>query len=65
MDYVFSQTDAQIQAILNKIQPLVTTDSTAPLGFGYGVCSTARVSAVYDEASAFDDGCSGINVFAE
>ena len=35
------QTDAQLQAILNKIQPLVTTDSTAPLGFGYGVCETA------------------------
>ena len=35
------QTDAQLQAILNKIQPLVTTGSTAPLGFGYGVCETA------------------------
>ena len=31
-----AQTDAQLQAILNKIQPLVTTGSTAPLGFGYG-----------------------------
>jgi len=36
-----TQTDAQLQAILNKIQPLVTTGSTAPLGFGYGVCETA------------------------
>ena len=35
------QTDAQLQAILNKIQPLVTTGSSAPLGFGYGVCETA------------------------
>ena len=35
------QTDAQLQAILNKILPLVTTGSTAPLGFGYGVCETA------------------------
>ena len=35
------QTDAQLQAILNKIQPLVTTGSTAPLGFGYGECTTA------------------------
>ena len=36
-----TQTDAQLQAILNKIQPLVTSGSTAPLGFGYGECSTA------------------------
>ena len=36
-----TQTDAQLQAILDKIQPLVTTGSTAPLGFGYGVCETA------------------------
>ena len=34
------QTDAQLQAILNKVQPLVDTGSTAPLGFGYGVCET-------------------------
>lgn len=39
------QTDAQLQAILNKIQPLVTTGSTAPLGFGYGECSTAGATA--------------------
>ena len=39
------QTDAQLQAILNKIQPLVTTGSTAPLGFGYGVCETAGGTA--------------------
>ena len=35
------QTDAQLQAILNKIQPLVDTGSVAPLGFGYGECETA------------------------
>ena len=40
-----SQTDAKIQAILNKIQPLVDTGSTAPLGFGYGECSTAGATA--------------------
>ena len=45
MDYIFSQTDAQIQAILNKIQPLVDTGSVAPLGFGYGVCETAGATA--------------------
>lgn len=40
-----SQTDAQLQAILNKVQPLVDTGSTAPLGFGYGECSTAGATA--------------------
>ena len=47
MNNVFDivQTDAQLQAILNKIQPLVTTGSTAPLGFGYGECSTAGATA--------------------
>ena len=35
------QTDAQLQAIQNKIQPLVDTGSVAPLGFGYGECETA------------------------
>ena len=40
-----TQTDAQLQAILNKIQPLVDTGSTAPLGFGYGVCETAGATA--------------------
>ena len=44
-DFIFSQSDAQIQAILNKIQPLVNTGSTAPLGFGYGVCETAGATA--------------------
>jgi hypothetical protein len=40
-----TQTDAQLQAILNKIQPLVTSGSTAPLGFGYGECTTAGATA--------------------
>jgi hypothetical protein len=47
MNNVFDivQTDAQLQAILNKIQPLVTTGSTAPLGFGYGECTTVGATA--------------------
>ena len=40
-DFIISQTDAQLQAILDKIQPVVETGSVAPLGFGYGVCETA------------------------
>ena len=36
-----SQTDAQLQAILNKLWPLTNTGDMATLGFGYGVCSTA------------------------
>ena len=44
-DFILSQSDAQIQAILNKIQPLVDTGSVAPLGFGYGVCDTAGATA--------------------
>lgn len=44
-DYIFSQTDAQIQAILNKIQPLAQTGDMATLGFGYGECSTAGTTA--------------------
>ena len=40
-NYNLSQSDAQVQAILNKIQPLATTGDMATLGFGYGVCSTA------------------------
>ena len=44
-DFILSQSDAQIQAILNKIQPIVDTGSVAPLGFGYGVCETAGATA--------------------
>ena len=40
-----TQTDAQLQAILNKIQPLATTGDMATLGYGYGVCSTAGATA--------------------
>ena len=40
-----SQSDAQLQAVLNKIQPLVDIGSTAPLGFGYGECTTAGATA--------------------
>ena len=40
-----TQSDAQVQAILNKIQPLAQTGDMATLGFGYGVCSTAGATA--------------------
>ena len=40
-----TQSDAQLQAILNKIQPLATTGDMAVLGYGYGVCSTAGATA--------------------
>ena len=39
-DFIITQTDAQLQAILDKIQPLATTGDMATLGFGYGVCIT-------------------------
>ena len=45
MDLVLTQTDAQIQAILNKIQPLAETGDMAVLGYGYGVCETAGATA--------------------
>ncbi len=44
-NFSIQQSDAQVQAILDKIQPLVDTGSVAPLGFGYGVCSTLGVTA--------------------
>jgi len=40
-----TQSDAQLQSILNKIQPLAETGDMATLGFGYGVCSTAGATA--------------------
>ena len=40
-----SQSDAQLQSILNKIQPLAETGDMATLGYGYGVCSTAGATA--------------------
>ena len=39
------QTDAQLQAILNKMWPFTNTGDAATLGFGYGVCSTAGATA--------------------
>ena len=44
-DFIFSQTDAQLQAIMNKIQPLAQTGDMATLGFGYGNCKTAGTTA--------------------
>lgn len=44
-NFYISQNDSKLQAILNKIQPLVDTGSVAPLGFGYGVCATAGGTA--------------------
>ena len=43
--FEITQTDAQLQAILNKIQPLATTGDRATLGFGYGTCETAGGTA--------------------
>ena len=43
--FEITQTDAQLQAILNKIQPLATTGDMATLGFGYGTCETAGGTA--------------------
>ena len=43
--YDISQSDAKLQAILDKIEPLVNTGSTAPLGFGYGECTTEGATA--------------------
>ena len=40
-----TQSDAQVQAILHKIQPLAQTGDMATFGFGYGVCSTAGATA--------------------
>ena len=40
-----TQSDAQLQAILNKVQPLAETGDMAVLGSGYGVCSTAGATA--------------------
>ena len=44
-DFDLSQSDAQVQAILNKIQPLAQTGDMGSLGFGYGVCTTAGGTA--------------------
>ena len=44
-DFDLTQSDAQVQAILNKIQPLAQTGDMGSLGFGYGVCTTAGATA--------------------
>ena len=44
-NFNLSQSDAQVQAILNKIQPLAQTGDMGSLGFGYGVCDTASATA--------------------
>ena len=44
-NFNLSQSDAQVQAILNKIQPLAQTGDMATLGYGYGVCDTAGATA--------------------
>lgn len=43
--FEITQTDAQLQAILNKIQPLATTGDMSTMGFGYGTCETAGGTA--------------------
>ena len=44
-NFILSQSDAQVQAILNKMWPLTNTGDMATLGYGYGVCSTAGATA--------------------
>ena len=44
-NFNLSQSDAQVQAILNKIQPLANTGDMATLGYGYGECETAGATA--------------------
>ena len=43
--FTITQSDSQLQAILNALQGVATTGSVAPLGFGYGVCSTSGATA--------------------
>jgi hypothetical protein len=38
-NFVLQQTDAEVQAILNKFQPFVDNNNIAVYGFGYGVCT--------------------------
>ena len=44
-NFVLQQTDAEVQAILNKVQPFVDNNNLAVYGFGYGVCTTAGATA--------------------
>ena len=46
MEYFnLQQTDAQVQSILNAVQPFVNTGDMGVFGYGYGVCSTAGATA--------------------
>ena len=44
-DLILTQTGAEIQAILNKLQPMVDNNTMASLGFGYGTCTTVGGTA--------------------
>ena len=44
-DLILTQTGAEIQAILNKLQPMVDNNTMASLGFGYGTCTNAGGTA--------------------
>lgn len=44
-NFVLQQTDAEVQAILNKVQPFAYTNNVSVFGFGYGVCTTAGDTA--------------------
>ena len=44
-DLILTQTGAELQAILNKLQPMVDNNTMAALGSGYGTCTTAGGTA--------------------
>ena len=44
-NFVLQQTDAEVQEILNKVQPFASTNNVSVFGFGYGVCTTAGATA--------------------
>ena len=44
-NYNLQQTDAKIQAILNKVQPVVDDNTVAGFGNGYAICATAGATA--------------------
>lgn len=44
-DFILQQTDVEVQAILNRIQPLIDTNNIAVFGFGYGTCATVGGTA--------------------
>ena len=47
-DFILQQTDAEVQAILNRIQPLIDTNDIAVFGFGYGTCAVGAAILAYD-----------------